>query len=227
MKAMILAAGEGSRMRPLTNHTPKPLLKVGGKPLIVWQIEKLKQAGFTEIIINIAWLAEQIPAVLGNGSQWGVTLHYSNEQDEGALETAGGIVKALPLLGEQPFLVVNADVWCEFDYSSLQLQTHDLAHLVMVNNPSHNFSGDFALKQQRLYKIGTPRYTFSGIGLYRPQLFNQLSYGRQALAPLLHQAIDKQKVSGELYQGGWRDIGTPERLQQLDLKLQYLNIRTT
>ena len=221
MKAMILAAGEGSRMRPLTNHTPKPLLKVGGKSLIVWQIEKLKQAGFTEIIINIAWLAKQIPAALGNGSQWGVTLHYSNEQDEGALETAGGIVKALPLLGEQPFLVVNADVWCKFDYSSLRhtLKAQDLAHLVMVNNPVHNPTGDFALKQQRLYKVGTPRYTFSGIGLYHPQLFSQLSYGRQALAPLLHQAIGKQQLSGELYQGDWRDIGTPERLQQLDQEL--------
>jgi MurNAc alpha-1-phosphate uridylyltransferase len=219
MKAMILAAGEGSRMRPLTNHTPKPLLKVGGKSLIVWQIEKLKQAGFTEIIINIAWLAEQIPAALGDGSQWGVTLYYSNEQHEGALETAGGIVKALPLLGEQPFLVVNADVWCEFDYSSLQLQAQDLGHLVMVNNPSHHPMGDFTLKQQRLYKTGTPRYTFSGIGLYHPRLFSQLSYGRQALAPLLHQAIDRQQLSGELYQGDWRDIGTPQRLQQLDKKL--------
>lgn len=219
MKAMILAAGEGSRMRPLTQHTPKPLLKVGGKPLIVWQIEKLQRAGFKDIIINIAWLAEQIPATLGNGSQWGVRLQYSNEQHEGALETAGGIIKALPLLGKETFLLVNGDVWCDIDYTMLQLQPYDLAHLVMVENPAHNSVGDFALKQQRLSKIGRPKYTFSGIGLYHPRLFQHLSYGRQALAPLLHQAIAKNQLSGELYQGDWRDIGTPERLQQLNQEL--------
>ena len=220
MKAMILAAGEGTRMRPLTQHTPKPLLKVGGKALIVWQIEKLKQAGYEDIIINIAWLAEQIPAALGDGSQWGVSLHYSNEQHEGALETAGGIIKALPLLGEQPFLVVNGDVWCDYDYALLSLKREDLAHLVMVSNPAHHPKGDFSLKQQRLCKTGTPKYTFSGIGLYHPKLFNHLSYGRRALAPLLHQAIENNQLRGEFYQGDWRDIGTPERLQQLDQELQ-------
>lgn len=220
MNAMILAAGHGTRMRPLTHHTPKPLLKVGRKALIVWQIEKLKQAGYNDIVINIAWLAEQIPAYLGDGSQWGIRLHYSNEQNEGALETAGGIVKALSLLGNEPFLVVNGDVWCDINYSHLQLAQNDLAHLVVVNNPKHNLEGDFALQQQRLYKDGVPKYTFSGIGLYHPKLFNTLKYGKQALAPILYKAMDDKQVSGELYQGDWRDIGTPERLYSLDKELK-------
>ena len=220
MKAMILAAGHGTRMQPLTNHTPKPLLTVAGKPLIVWHIEKLKRAGFNKLVINIAWLGKQIPETLGDGSQWGVSINYSDEQNEGALETAGGIVKALPLLGNDPFLVINGDVWCDFDYSSLHLTDDSLAHLVVVQNPEHNSKGDFALDNGSLHKEGATKYTFSGIGYYHPQLFKNLSYGKRALAPILYQAMDQEKVSGELYEGDWRDIGTPERLYQLDHDLK-------
>ena len=229
MKAMILAAGHGKRMRPLTDHTPKPLLEVGGKPLIVWHIENLKKAGFENIVINIAWLGDQIPAALGDGSKFGVNLAYSDEQHEGALETAGGIIKALPLLckdlskelseelGEEPFLVVNGDVWCNFPYSKLSpLEDDYLAHLVMVNNPEHNPTGDFALNGSRLNETGNNKYTFSGIGYYRPDFFINLEQGKRPLAPLLREKMRENKISGELYSGDWRDIGTPERLVELD-----------
>jgi MurNAc alpha-1-phosphate uridylyltransferase len=219
MKAMILAAGHGTRMRPLTNHTPKPLLLAGGKPLIVWHIEKLARAGFQDIIINLAWLGWQIPAALGDGSRWQVRLHYSNEQQEGALETAGGIIKALPLLGEEPFLVVNGDVWCDYPCQPYPLADHDLAHLLLVNNPVHNTHGDFALFDGRILDAGEPRYTFSGIGYYHPQLFAGLPYGKRPLAPLLRAAMQQGQVSGEHFSGDWRDIGTPERLAELDRDL--------
>ncbi len=226
---MILAAGHGTRMRPLTDHTPKPLLEVGGKPLIVWHIEKLQKAGFKDIVINIAWLAEQIPEALGNGSAFGVNLHYSDEQKEGALETAGGIVKALPLLtgenGDKPFLVVNGDVWCDYRYSNHNpLKGHDLAHLILVNNPEHNPEGDFALQQHRVHAEGNHKYTFSGIAYYHPALFNTLPQGKRPLAPLLRDAMGNQRVSGELFAGDWRDIGTPQRLQQLDDALNVLRM---
>ena len=220
MKAMILAAGHGTRMQPLTEHTPKPLLAVAGKPLIVWHIEKLKRAGFNELVINIAWLGTQIPKALGDGAQWGISIDYSDEQNEGALETAGGIVKALPLLGKEPFLVINGDVWCDFNYSSLHLANNSLAHLVVVQNPKHNSKGDFALDNGRLHKEGATKYTFSGIGYYHPKLFESLSYGKRALAPILFQAMDQKEVTGELHEGDWRDIGTPERLHQLDHDLK-------
>jgi MurNAc alpha-1-phosphate uridylyltransferase len=219
MKAMILAAGRGTRMRPLTDHTPKPLLVAGGKPLIVWHIEKLARAGFRDIVINLAWLGWKIPETLGDGSHWHVRLHYSDEQHEGALETAGGIIKALPLLGEEPFLVINGDVWCDYLCLPHALAQHDLAHLVLVNNPAHNTQGDFATENGRVTETGTPRYTFSGIGYYRPELFAGLAYGKQPLAPLLREAMRNGQVSGELFTGDWRDIGTPERLSELD---QYL-----
>ncbi|MGV6810051.1 MAG: N-acetylmuramate alpha-1-phosphate uridylyltransferase MurU [bacterium] len=228
MKAMILAAGHGKRMRPLTHHTPKPLLAVGGKPLIVWQLERLKNAGFCEIVINIAWLGEQIPQALGNGSQWGVSIQYSDEQHEGALETAGGIIKALPLLGDQPFLVVNGDVWCDYafphkDHSHTIIAANDLAHLILVNNPPHHPHGDFILHDSRLTDrsehLHDPHYTFSGIAYYRPEFFAELPYGKQALAPLLRNAIHQNQLSGELFSGDWRDIGTPERLAALDQAL--------
>ena len=220
MKAMILAAGHGTRMRPLTDHTPKPLLKVGGKPLIIWQIEKLKHAGFTDIVINIAWLGRQIPAALGDGSRFGVNIAYSDEQKDGALETAGGIIKALPLLGDQPFLVVNGDVWCDYPYpDQIPLTNNDLAHLVLVNNPAHNLEGDFSLMADRVKCSGENKYTFSGIGYYSPRLFDGLPQGKRPLAPLLRKAMQKDKISGELFKGDWRDIGTPERLKQLDKEL--------
>ena len=220
MKAMILAAGRGSRMRPLTDHTPKPLLAVAGKPLIVWHIEKLKEAGFKNIVINIAWLGDQIPKALGDGSTFGVSLTYSNEQKEGALETAGGIIKALPLLGDSPFLVVNGDVWCDYSYhSDIILQKGILAHLVLVNNPAHNQQGDFALDHQIVAQEGHQKYTFSGIGYYHPDFFANVPTGKQALAPLLRQAMDKHQISGEFFEGNWQDIGTPERLASLNAQL--------
>lgn len=217
-KAMILAAGHGTRMRPLTDHTPKPLLEVGSKPLIVWHIEKLAKAGFHDIIINIAWLGSQIPKTLGNGSQWGVQLHYSDEQQEGALETAGGIIKALPLLGDESFLVINGDVWCDYPCQPKTLTTHTLAHLVLVNNPAHNPDGDFhyCTHDGHIDNNGTPCHTFSGIGYYHPDLFTGLEYGKRPLAPLLRTAMEQGKIKGEVFTGDWRDIGTPERLQALD-----------
>ena len=223
MKAMVLAAGHGTRMKPLTDHTPKPLLKVGGKPLIAWHIEKLKQAGFKDIIINIAWLGYQIPEALGDGSNFGVNLHYSDEQKDGALETAGGIIKALDFFDDETFLVVNGDVWCDHQYSNTNpLKDDDLAHLVLVNNPEHNPDGDFALIKQRVITEGSDKFTFSGIGYYHPALFKTLPQGKRPLAPLLREAMDSNKVSGKLFTGDWRDIGTPERLYELDTHLQTL-----
>ncbi len=217
---MILAAGHGTRMRPLTDHTPKPLLKVGGKPLIVWHIEKLKNVGFNDIIINIAWLGDQIPKALGDGSQFGVKIHYSDEQEDGALETAGGIIKALSFFKDEAFLVVNGDVWCDYEYHSTSpLKAGNLAHLVLVKNPEHNIGGDFALVNQRIKTEGGNKLTFSGIGYYHPNLFKDLPRGKRQLAPLLREAMDNNKVSGESFTGDWRDIGTPERLEQLDREL--------
>jgi len=215
MTAMILAAGLGTRMRPLTNHTPKPLLEVGGKPLIVWHIEQLKQSGFTDIVINVAYLGNQIIDYLGDGSKFGVNIVISDEQNEGALETAGGIVKALPLLSKT-FLVVNGDVWTDYQYvNSFQLSSNELAHLILVKNPEHNLSGDFCLTKEE------EKFTFSGIGYYSKKLFKKLSYGKQALAPLLFNAIAKDEISTELYHGEWYDIGTPERLEELDKILEH------
>ena len=216
MKAMILAAGLGERMRPLTNHTPKPLLKVGEKTLIVWHIEKLAKAGFSEIIINIAHLGFVISETLDDGSRWGVKISYSDEQDEGALESAGGIVKALPLLGAEPFLVVNADVWCDYNFNPDFDLKDDMAHLILVPNPDHNLTGDFSLHDGHLQNEGKPKFTFSGIGYYNPELFEELAYGKRALAPVLREAMKKNRISGELYKGEWRDIGTPQRLQELN-----------
>ena len=221
MRAMILAAGHGTRMKPLTDHTPKPLLMVGGKPLIVWHIEKLKHAGFKDIIINIAWLGDQIPEALGDGSQFGVNLHYSDEQKDGALETAGGIIKALPFFEDEPFLVVNGDVWCDIEYSNKNpLNSDKLAHLILVNNPAHNTNGDFTLHNHNVKTEGEDKLTFSGIGYYQVALFSKLPQGKRALAPLLRKAMNLNKVSGELFIGDWRDIGTPERLHALDTDLQ-------
>lgn len=218
MKAMILAAGRGERMRPLTDHTPKPLLKVGGKPLIVWHLQALAKAGFKEIVINHAHLGEQIESALGDGSEWGIHIQYSPEKV--ALETAGGIVNALPLLGDTPFLVVNGDVFTDIDYASLSLQAPHLAHLVMVNNPPQHADGDFALGDGKLSETGAEKLTFSGVGLYHPALFSSIVRGEAAkLAPLLKAAMAQGLVTGQHHQGLWHDIGTPERLQALDGQL--------
>lgn len=234
MKAMILAAGRGERMRPLTDHTPKPLLQVGGKPLVVWHLERLARAGLCGIVINHAHLGEQIPAALGDGSAWGLNICYSPEPP-GALETAGGIARALPLLGNSPFLVVNGDIFCDWNpVQALGLpEKGKLAHLVLVDNPPHHPEGDFVLEGEQVTDVGGVaglasglaeargrRLTFSGIGIYHPDLFSGLSSDQPAkLGPLLRAAADKGLVSGEYYGGRWVDVGTPERLAQLDKEL--------
>ncbi len=214
MKAMILAAGRGERLRPLTDHTPKPLIQAAGKPLIEYQIEALARAGIHHIIINHAYLGEQLEQQLGTGSRWGVAIDYSAEDE--ALETGGGIFKALPLLGDAPFLVVNGDIWTDFDYSQLQLEASDLAHLVLIKNPPHNPEGDFVLEQGRVVEAEAVRYTFSGIGLYHPALFTHCTAAAFPLAPLLRQAITAGSVSGEYFEGNWIDVGTPQRLEVLN-----------
>ena len=220
MKAMILAAGRGERMRPLTDHIPKPLLKVGGKSLIVWHLERLAKAGFKEVVINHAHLGEQIEQVLGDGSVWGLNVQYSPETS--ALETAGGIANALPLLGDAPFLVVNGDVFTEIDFGALQLVSPNLAHLVMVDNPPQHLDGDFVVDSGKVTNQGNHKLTFSGIGIYHPALFVDVERGQAAkLAPLLRSAMIKGLVTGEHYQGVWHDIGTPERLSFLDKQLSH------
>jgi MurNAc alpha-1-phosphate uridylyltransferase len=217
---MILAAGRGERMRPLTDRTPKPLLPVAGKPLIVWHLERLARAGIHDVVINHAHLGDQIEALLDDGSAWGVSIRYS-EEPPGALETAGGIANALPLLGNNPFLVVNGDIWCDLDFASLpQLADHDLAHLVLVVNPEHNAGGDFDLQDGRVVDV-PPRQTFAGIGIYRPELFAAVERGRPAkLAPLLREAMAEDRVSGQIHSGRWVDVGTPGRLAALDAEVR-------
>jgi MurNAc alpha-1-phosphate uridylyltransferase len=218
MKAMILAAGRGERMRPLTDLLPKPLLAVGGKPLIVHHIEKLNAAGVTELVINHAWLGHKLVESLGDGSALGVTIHWSAE--ESALETAGGIVQALPLLGSAPFLVINGDTWLDLDYRTLVSQPlgDDLAHLWLVPNPPQHPAGDFALQGGRV--MDTPAFTFSGVGLYDPAAFAALAGGARKLAPLLRGWMAQGRVGGSLLAGEWRDIGTVERLRELDDQLR-------
>jgi len=221
MKAMILAAGRGERMRPLTDTTPKPLLKVNNKALIEYTIENLVKAGITDIVINLAYLGEQIEAYLGDGSHYQANIQYTYEGESG-LETAGGIKNALSLLGDSAFLVVNADIYCDYPFQQLIQQEFDLAHLVLVKNPSHNPEGDFAItNNSQLNALDTLKYTFSGIGLYKPELFSNLNAGKSALAPLLKSAMLDQHVSGELYTGAWMDIGTVERLNTLDQQLSH------
>ncbi|MBL0496250.1 N-acetylmuramate alpha-1-phosphate uridylyltransferase MurU [Aeromonas caviae] len=217
MKAMILAAGRGERMRPLTDLLPKPLLAAGGKPLIVHHIEKLAAAGVTQLVINHAWLGHKLVAALGDGSALGVSIHWSAE--ESALETAGGIVQALPLLGSEPFLVINGDTWLDLDYRALVSQPlgEDLAHLWLVPNPPQHPQGDFSLQAGRV--LDTPALTFSGVGLYHPAAFAGLPCGARKLAPLLRYWMAQGRVGGSLLAGEWRDIGTVDRLRELDEKL--------
>jgi len=222
MNAMILAAGRGERMRPLTDTLPKPLLEVHNKALIIWHIEKLAKNGFLKIIINIAHLGYKIPEALGDGSKWGVEILYSDEQDEGALESAGGIVKALPLLGKEPFLVVNGDVFCDYEFDASFKLHEKLAHLILVPNPPHNPDGDFSLHKNSINN--ERKYTFSGIGYYSPKLFENVALQKISLAPLLRQAIQKEQVSGELFKNMWHDIGTPKRLE--DINELYKNTPT-
>ncbi|MGE8541321.1 MAG: N-acetylmuramate alpha-1-phosphate uridylyltransferase MurU [Acinetobacter sp.] len=224
MKAMILAAGLGNRMRPLTLYKPKPLLEVGGKPLIVWHIEKLQEIGVTEIVINSAWLADVLIGALGDGSQFGVNIRWTRELE--GLETAGGIINALPLLGAEPFILVNGDVWTTFDFSSLldiQLE-NDLAHLVFVSNPPQHQEGDFTLEKGRAYTFEQAHdgeaLTYSGVAVLHPKMFDGLAQGKRPLAPLLKEAMLQGKISAEKMQAAWVDVGTPERLSALDLQIR-------
>jgi MurNAc alpha-1-phosphate uridylyltransferase len=219
MKALVLAAGRGERMRPLTDSVPKPLLLAGGKALIEYSIAALARAGITELVINHAHLGAQIEQKLGDGSRYGVRIAYSPEPD-GALDTGGGIFQALPLLGDAPFLVVNGDVWTDFPFETLSLPRDSLAHLILVDNPPHHPDGDFCLEQGRVHPGGRgPRLTFSGIGVYSPRLFAGCAHGIFPLIPLLRSAMERGEVSGERYAGLWFDIGTPERLAALNQRL--------
>ena len=237
MKALIFAAGKGERMRPLTERTPKPLLIAGGKPLIVWHLEKLAALDVREVVINTAWLGEQFPATLGDGSRWGLRLHYSQEGVE-PLETGGGMLHALPLLGDEPFLAINGDIWTDYDFARLPREPAGLAHLVMVANPEHNAHGDFALADDgRMDSGGDAKLTFAGIGVYRPELLadwraviGETDGARETpprfgLTPLLRAAMAREQVSGELWGGAWSDIGTPQRLAQMDAQLKFADQR--
>lgn len=226
MRAMILAAGRGERMRPLTDHTPKPLLAAGGKPLIVWQIERLRAAGIRELVINHAHLGARLEAALGDGRALDVAIRWSPEPP-GALETAGGIRHALPLLGAQPFLVVNGDIWCDWPLArasaiAAALPAERLAHLVLVHNPPHHPDGDFSLAGDRVGTTDRPgeRLTFSGIAVYRPEFFAGLADGIPCrLREPLRDAAARGALGGERHDGHWEDIGTPERLAALDRRL--------
>lgn len=227
MRALIFAAGKGERMRPLTEHTPKPLLPAGGKPLVAWHLEKLAAIGVREVVLNIAWLAERFEPALGDGSRWGLRLNFSREGAE-PLETGGGMLHALPLLGEGPFLAVNGDIWTDYDFARLPARPRGVAHLVMVDNPPQHPRGDFHLAADGLLRADPePRLTFSGIGLYDPAVLSgwQLEPGADAtpprfkLAPLLYAAMARGEASGEHHRGAWADVGTPQRLAELDARL--------
>jgi MurNAc alpha-1-phosphate uridylyltransferase len=214
MHAMILAAGRGERLRPLTDQIPKPLVEVAGKPLIEHHIENLSAAGFKDFVINQGHLGEMLPRALGDGERWDVRIHWSDELD-GALETGGGIFHALPLLGDSPFLIINGDVWTDYPFSRLKYLPCDLAHLVMIPNPPHHPNGDFALDNGKIFKQGQSLLTFSGVSVYHPRFFESCSEGKFSVVPLLRTAIEQQMVTGELFAGHWGDIGTLERLMSV------------
>lgn len=217
---VLLAAGQGKRMLPLTKSTPKPLLKVGDHALIEYHLLRLKQLGFKDIVINLAYLGEQIQQLLGDGHDYGVRINYSDESATGALETAGGIQKALPMICSDPFLVVNADIWTDYPFDQLLYELDKPARLVMVTNPAHNQRGDFSIDDSspllHLSANTTQSHTFSGIALYRKSMFEKQKAGARPLAPLLRGLVQAQDLEGEVYDGTWQDIGTPERLTQLN-----------
>ncbi|WP_299346137.1 N-acetylmuramate alpha-1-phosphate uridylyltransferase MurU [uncultured Pseudoxanthomonas sp.] len=232
MKALVFAAGLGERMRPLTDHTPKPLIEAGGKPLIVWHLEKLAAIGVQDVVVNTSWLADRFPAVLGDGARWGMRLHYLHEGDT-PLETGGGMLNARPLLGEAPFLLVNGDIWTDFDFARLPREPSGLAHLVMVDPPAFAPRGDFALDDAgHLHRDGGHRLTYAGLGIYRPALLDDWRQHAAAqiretpsgkprfpLLPLLHAGMASACVTGERLQGRWTDVGTPQRLAELNHEL--------
>lgn len=215
---MVLAAGRGERMRPLTDRIPKPLLPVAGEPLVGHQLRALANAGVREVVMNCAWQADALQEALGDGRAWGVSIRYSIEPWP-ALETGGGIFQALPMLGPDPFLLVNGDVWSDFSPAALELAPGMLAQLVLVPNPSHNPAGDFGLVDGRVVPDTDPRFTYGGMALLSPALFTACEPGRFPLAPLLRAAALEGKVSGVFHDGGWVDVGTPERLYALRARL--------
>jgi MurNAc alpha-1-phosphate uridylyltransferase len=218
MKAMLLAAGRGERMRPLTDSIPKPLVKVGGRPLIGWHLAALARAGIREVVINLSWLGEQLQGALGDGHEFGVRISWS-EEGPVPLETGGGIFRALPALGSGPFLVVNADIWTDIDFGRLTLSPEALGHLVLVPNPPHHPLGDFGLEAGLVVERAHERLTYSGVGVYRPEFFAGCVAGRFPLLPLLKRAIAERRLTGETHRGQWSDVGTPERLARLESRL--------
>ena len=222
MKALVFAAGLGERMRPLTDHTPKPLIEAGGKPLIVWHLEKLAAMGVQDVVVNTSWLADRFPATLGDGTQWGLRLHYLHEGDT-PLETGGGMLNARPFLGEAPFLLVNGDIWTDFDFARLPREPAGLAHLVLVDPPAFAPRGDFAIDDDGiLHREGDHRLTYAGLGIYRPGQIRETSGGkpRFPLLPLLHAGMDANRIRGERLPGQWTDVGTPQRLAELETSLR-------
>jgi MurNAc alpha-1-phosphate uridylyltransferase len=214
MKAMLLAAGRGERMRPLTDNVPKPLLQAGNRTLIEHQLARLQTAGIRDVVINLAYRGQQIRDYLGDGNRYGLHIRYSDEGDD-PQETAGAIIRALPLLGAQPFIVINSDIWIDYPLTQLPAKLSGAAHLVMVDNPDHHSKGDFALSGGRLALQGAAKLTYSGLGVYSAELFHGFAAGKRPLREVLHPAIAAGKVSGEHYRGVWLDIGTPERLESL------------
>ncbi|MEM7401151.1 MAG: N-acetylmuramate alpha-1-phosphate uridylyltransferase MurU [Pseudomonadota bacterium] len=215
MKCLLLSAGRGERLRPLTDKVPKPLVKIAGKAIIEYHLERLKKAGFNEIVINLSHLGNLIEEHLGDGSNYDLKIEYSQEGDH-PLETAGGIIHALPKLGDKPFLVMNADIWCDHTLSFAKLSNDKLAHLVLIDNPNHNPKGDFAYEFGKIYTSGKNMLTFSGIGIYHPRLFSSLDIEKRPLAPILRNAIDHQRISAEYFSGNWFDIGTQARLAEVE-----------
>ena len=211
-KAMILAAGRGERLRPLTDDLPKPLVPLAGKPLIAYHLEALAAVGIKEVVINVSYQAKKIQTMLGSGDQFGIQIHYSIEQEMGALGTGGGIFNALPLLGENPFIVINADIWTHYNFSRLFKPLDTLAHLVLVDNPAHCPKGNFGLRNGKITQNYPDHLTFAGIGLYHPALFAESQAGAFSIVPILKKAMAQGKISGEHYRGLWMDIGTVDRL---------------
>ena len=219
MKAMVMAAGRGERMRPITDKLPKPLVPVAGKPLIVYHLERLAAAGVRDVVVNLSWLGDQIRAALGDGREYRLSISYSQEPAQ-PLETGGGIFKALPLLGPGPFLVVNGDTWSDIDYSHLALEDGADGRIVLVPNPTHNLRGDFGIDGDFVVDRETDRFTYSGVGVYRPEFFDGCSSGRFPMLPLLKRAIAARVLRGEVHRGEWCDVGTPERLATLDAEVR-------
>ena len=221
MRAMLLAAGRGERMRPITDSLPKPLVQVGGRPLIAWHLAALARAGVREVVINLSWLGEQLRAALGDGRDFGVRISWS-EEGPVPLETGGGIFRAVPLLGPGPFLVVNSDIWTDIDFGRLALEPAAHAHLVLITNPPHHPRGDFGLDGDVIVERDSGRFTYSGVGLYRAEFFHDCAPGRFPLLPLLNRAIAARLARGQVHTGQWCDVGTPERLTSLERRLRAL-----